>query len=178
MKLSTMFLLAAAASAVAAPAPPSDARLAELVRESLLSHRAAGAADARVEVDHGVVTLRGETVGEAQRAAATAYAREVPGVRRVENRMTIAGNEVTVMSTALDRMDDAATTLRVEAALFFQLSARALKTRVTTKDGVVTLAGTVATRADKDRVGAVVRGLQGVAAVDDRMAIAGGNEGD
>lgn len=167
MKLSTIFLLAAAAaSAAAAAAPPSDVELVELVRESLLRHRAAGAADARVEADHGVVTLRGETVGESQRAAAAAYAREVPGVRKVENRMTIAGSEVTVMSTALDRMDDAATTLRVKAALFFQLPAGALKTRVTTKDGVVTLAGTVATRAEKDRVGEVVRELQGVAAVD------------
>jgi len=53
------------------------------------------------------VTLRGQTVGKAQKSQASAYAREVPGVLRVDNRMTVAGTEASVTSSSIDEMDDA-----------------------------------------------------------------------
>jgi hyperosmotically inducible protein len=77
-----------------------------------------------------------------------------------------------VRGVAADKMDDAAVTARVKAALLIHRTVSALKTRVKTRDGVVTLRGKARSAAEKDSIGKLVSDLDGVAAVDNRMTIA------
>ena len=150
----------------------ADARIASRVKETFLAQRTAAAADADITVRNGIVTLSGKTVSEEHKALATAYARGVEGVKDVENRMIVVGTEVSVKSTAVDKMGDAAVTARVKAALLFHREVSALKTKVKTRDGVVTLRGKARSAAEKDMIGKLVSDLDGVAAVDNRMTIA------
>lgn len=153
------------------PAGDSDARIAARVEEFFLAQRSVVAADARINVRNGVVILSGLTATEEHRAVATAYARAVPGVRSVDNQMIVAGTDAAVNSTALGRMDDAAVTVRVKALLLIHRSTSALRTKVKTKDGVVTLSGHARDAAEKVLIEKLVASLDGVAAVDDRMTI-------
>jgi osmotically-inducible protein OsmY len=154
------------------PVQDSNAWITARVKEAFVIHRAASAVDAVVEVENGVVYLDGETVGEAQKSAASAYAREVPGVLRVENRMTVAGTDAAVKSAVLDDMDDAATTLRVKTDLLLHRP-RGAETGVKTKDGIVTLTGAASDRGAKERAGQAAAGVSGVEAVDNRMTVVG-----
>jgi hyperosmotically inducible protein len=154
------------------PAADADARIAARVKETYLAQRTAAAADAEIDVRDGIVILSGKTVSEAHRALATAYARGVEGVKSVDNRMIVVGTEISVKSTAVDKMDDAAVTARVKAALLLHRSASAFKTKVKTKDGVVTLRGKARSAVEKDMIGKLVSNLDGVSAVDNRMTVA------
>ena len=153
------------------PLPGSDAWIAAQVTQTFLSNRSAVAADAEVDVKDGVVHLRGQTVSEEYKALATAYAREVEGVKSVDNRMAVVGTRVSVKSTTLDKMNDAAVTARVKAALLFH-SPCAFRTKVRTKDGVVALRGRARSETEKDMIGKLVTELDGVSGVDNRMTLA------
>jgi hyperosmotically inducible protein len=153
------------------PVADSDSRIAARVKEIFVAQRNVVASDAEIDVKNGVVILSGIAVTEEHRAVATAYARAVDGVKSVDNRMTIAGTEVSVDSSALGKMDDAAVTVRVKAVLLINRSTSALKTKVETKDGVVTLRGRVRDAAQRDMIVKLVADLDGVAAVDNRLTI-------
>lgn len=170
VKLALLIAAAALSSPAAAQEAAPDDAIAARIEEAFVAHRSAAAADAAIEVRDGAVTLTGVTVGESNRAEATAFARAVPGVKSVENRMRIAGTAVAVRSTRLDRMDDAAATVRVKAALLRR--GEAFKTNVTTRDGVVVLKGRVASEAERARVVETARRLDGIAAVVDRLTVA------
>ena len=158
-------------SASASPGDVSDARIAAQVKETFLAQRSAAAADAQIDVRNGIVTLSGKTVSEEHKALATAYAGGVDGVKSVDNRMIVVGTEVSVKSTAVDKMGDASITARVKAALLLHRSTSALKTGVKTKDGVVTLSGRARNAADKEMIGKLAADLDGVSAVDNRMSV-------
>ena len=153
------------------PLPDADSRIGARVKQAFLAQRIAAAADAEISVHDGVVTLSGKTVSEEHKALATAYARGVEGVKHVDNRMIVVGTEISVRSTAIDKMDDAAVTARVKAALLLHRSVSSLKTKVKTKDGVVTLSGRARNAAEKEMVGKLVSDLDGVSAVDNRMTV-------
>jgi osmotically-inducible protein OsmY len=80
-----LVVLLAVAAARAAP----DAALATAVHERLAADRKVDAQQVRVEAEGGVVQLLGEVDSEAERKAAGAAAAKVPGVRRVDNRLTV-----------------------------------------------------------------------------------------
>ncbi|MFI5350349.1 MAG: BON domain-containing protein [Elusimicrobiota bacterium] len=154
------------------PAALSDAIIAKRVQDVFLAQRTAAAADAEIHVRAGIVTLSGKTVTEEHKRLATVYARAVDGVVFVDNQMTVVGTEVCVKSTAVDKMDDAAVTVRVKAALYMDRPAGAIKIAVRTRDGVVALSGRARSAGEKAMIGKLVSELGGVAAVDNRMTIA------
>jgi osmotically-inducible protein OsmY len=152
-------------------AAASDERIAAQVKQTFLAQRSPAAADAEIDVRDGVVTLSGKTVSEEYKRLAAVYARGVDGVKDVDNRMIVVGTEVSVKSAAVDKMDDAAVTARVKAALLLHCPKSALKTRVETMDGVVTLSGRARNTAEKESIGKLAADLDGVAAVDNRMTV-------
>ncbi|HEX4046617.1 MAG TPA: BON domain-containing protein [Elusimicrobiota bacterium] len=152
-------------SARLAVAADPDRRLAARVREAYVAHRSAVAADAKVCVKDGVVTLSGQTVSEDFRSQATAYAYGVKGVKCVDNRMTVVGTQASLKSTALDAMNDDSITLRIKAALFLHCAPSAFATKVETRNGVVILRGRVRDRRERERIGRVVARLEGISAV-------------
>jgi osmotically-inducible protein OsmY len=88
--LSAMALLVAAASAVA----QGDELLATAVHEALARDRRVDAEQVRVEAkaSTGAVRLLGEVDSAQEREAAGEAARRVPGVRSVENELTVAAS--------------------------------------------------------------------------------------
>lgn len=66
-----------------------DASITALVKMTLLSHRSTSAINTSVTTKNGVVTLTGKAKNSAEQDLATKLAKDVKGVKSVENRMTI-----------------------------------------------------------------------------------------
>jgi hyperosmotically inducible protein len=66
-----------------------DASITTLVKMTLLYHRSTNALNTKVETKHGVVTLTGKAKNASEKALATKFLRDVPGVKSVKNQMTI-----------------------------------------------------------------------------------------
>ncbi len=73
--------------------------------------------------------------------------------------------------TLSDSMDDASITAQVKFALLGHRSTSALKTGVTTKDGVVVITGEAANDAEKALVGKLTERIRGVKSVDNKMTV-------
>ena len=130
------------------PAENSDAWLITKVKAALLFHRSVSGIKTEVNVKDGIVTLQGEATSQAQKELTTEYAKDVEGVKNVNNEMTV-GKTSKKTRTAGDKIDDASITAQVKMRLLYHRSTSALKTSVTTKKGVVTLGGKAKTAAEK-----------------------------
>jgi len=147
-----------------------DARLRARAQTALLFHRRLSTAHAVVQVDHGVLTLRGEAEDQAQKDLAGEYLKGLEGVVRVDNDMTVAGAHP--RRRALRRkIDDASITAQVKMALLFNKSTSAVHTQVRTDAGVVTLTGAAGSRAEKQLVTRIVKNIEGIRRVLNRMTV-------
>jgi len=70
-----------------------DASITGQVKMSLLFHRSTSANNTKVETKAGVVTLYGKAENAAEKVLVSKLVNDVNGVRRVNNRMTIAGRK-------------------------------------------------------------------------------------
>jgi len=175
----------------AVPSANSDGWLLAKVKSTLLFHRSVSAMATQVSVTGGVVVLRGQATSEAQIDLATEYARDVDGVRKVNNEMTLAPADVVTggkptsekrvgektMGDKMDAMgesvDDASTNALVKMTLLSHRSTNALNTTAETKEGVVTLGGKARNAAEKDLATKLVSDVYGVKRVVNNMTIAG-----
>ena len=73
--------------------------------------------------------------------------------------------------TVGDKIDDASITAQVKMTLLLNRSTSALKTSVTTKEGVVTLGGKASNAAEKDLATKLASDVNGVKDVKNRMTI-------
>jgi hyperosmotically inducible protein len=156
------------------PAEHSDAWIALKIRSSLLFHANVSAADTKVDVSNGTVVLTGTVANAAQKDLTEAYAKDIDGVQSVNNELMIKENTSdspsTVSSARVD-MDDASITSEVKYALLSHRSTSALKTKVTTKDGVVMISGDASSDAEKDLVSKMASSIRGVRSVDNDMVV-------
>jgi len=74
-------------------------------------------------------------------------------------------------STAAAAVDDAAITTKVKAAVLAEPGLKSMDINVDTKDGVVTLAGTVGSQDLKQRATQVAQQVQGVKQVSDQLVV-------
>ncbi len=153
------------------PAEHSDGWLSTKVKSTLLFHRNVSATGTDVYVKNGVVSLRGEASSQAQKDLTTEYAKDVEGVNEVKNEMTVAKTPSSPSETMTERIDDASITAQVKSSLLSHRSTSALKTKVGTKDGVVTLSGTAKNAAEKALVTKLVTDINGVSNVINNMTI-------
>jgi osmotically-inducible protein OsmY len=86
--------------------------------------------------------------------------------------MTIAPNKVQVAETTGEKIDDASITAQVKSSLLSHRSTSALKTKVSTTEGVVTLSGIAKNAAEKSLVTKLVTDIDGVSSVVNNMTIA------
>ncbi len=149
------------------PPDKSNEWLAMNVKSALLFHRNVSAADTQVYVEEGIVTLRGEAATESQKELTGEYA-YLEGVREVRNEMTVA-KEPKETQTLQEKIDDASITAQVKVALLNHRSTSALKTSVSTKDGIVTLSGKAKNEAEVDLVTKLVSDIHGVEKVTNSM---------
>jgi hyperosmotically inducible protein len=155
----------------APPTANSDAWLMDKVKATLLFHRSVSASATDVDVKDGIVTLRGDATSQAQKDLTTEYAKDVEGVKDVKNEMAVSTSTKKAMREAGKDMDDASITAQVKMALLLHRSTSAIKTTVTTKRGVVTVGGTANNAAEKDLVAKLVKDINGVKSVKNRITV-------
>ena len=153
------------------PAEHSDAWIGMKVKSALLFHRNVRATKTDVNVKDGIVTLTGEASSEAQKELSTEYAKDIDNVKSVKNEMTVAKTPATTTETMGEKMDDASITAQVKSSLMTHRSTSALKTKVVTVDGVVTLNGIAKNAAEKSLVTKLVTDVNGVGSVINNMTI-------
>lgn len=176
------------------PKEYSDAWLITKVKTTLLFHRNVNALKTEVFAKDGIITLRGEATSAAQKDLTTEYAKDVEGVKNVNNEMTvltapIPPDEKTMgekmgdmmksgkktMGEKIDAMgesiDDASITAMVKSTLLYHRSTSALKTSVKTKDGAVMLTGKAKNMAEIDLATKLVSDVHGVRMVVNNMTV-------
>ena len=154
------------------PAEHSDGWIGVKVKTALWFHRNVRATKTDVNVADGIVTLSGEASSQAQKELTTEYAKDVEGVKEVKNQMTVAKTPAKPVETTGEKIDDASITAQVKASLLSHRSTSAVKTKVTTTDGVVTVSGEAKNAAEKSLVTKLVTDIDGVSRVVNDMTIA------
>lgn len=157
----------------------SDFWIKDKVKTTLLFHRSVSAVNTEVDVTDGVVTLSGVASSQAERELAAEYARDVDGVKSVNNQMTVSGVPATTVSTAQEgshrsageKIDDSSITTQVKMALLFHKSTSAIHTKVHTRYGVVTVSGTANNAAEIRLVTKLAEDINGVKSVTNEMTI-------
>ncbi len=155
----------------APPTANSDAWLRDKVKVTLLFHRSVSADKTEVDVKDGIVTLRGHATSQAQKELTAEYTKDVEGVKDVKNEMTVSKTSKKTPRTTGEKVDDASITAQVKMALLLHRSTSALNTTVATKRGVVTVGGKAKNAAEKDLVTKLVKDVNGVKSVKNRMTI-------
>jgi hyperosmotically inducible periplasmic protein len=120
----------------------------------------------------GVVTLEGEVETTQDREEAVRIARTTEGVKSVENRLRIKGEQPREPAAgALVERPDVWLTAKVQSKYFLDELVKLRAIDVTTENGTVTLTGTVGSEAEKRRAVALARSTEGVQNVNDRLQV-------
>jgi osmotically-inducible protein OsmY len=153
------------------PAESSDTWISMKVKAALLYRRNVSGTKTDVSVKDGVVTLKGVAASQAQKDLTTEYAKDIDGVKGVENEIVVSKSLETPGETTGEKVDDASITAQVKGSLLVHRSTSMLKTKVTTNDGVVTVSGTARNEAEKALVTKLVTDINGVQSVVNSMTI-------
>lgn len=152
------------------PPKKSDAWIALKIRSRLLAKAHVSVTATSVAVKDGVVTLTGTADNIAQKELTGVYAKEIEGVKSVENDIVVK-EAPAPGSTMGEKVDDASITSLVKYALLRHKSTSALKTKVTTIDGRVVITGEAASDAEKSLVTKLAEGVRGVKSVENNMTV-------
>jgi len=147
----------------------SDSWMAMKVRSHLLMKANVSAATTKVTANDGVVTLTGTADTLAQKELTEAYAKDIDGVKSVKNEIVI--KEKAASSTVGETIDDASITSQVKYALLSHGATSALKTKVSTKDGVVHVTGEANSNAEKSLVTKLAADVRGTKSVTNDMTV-------
>ena len=149
----------------------ADTWIGRKVKLTLFFHRNVNAGKTDVAVKDGIVTLKGEASSIAQKELTTAYANDIEGVKEVKNEMAVVETPIAAELTKAEKMDDASVTAQVKTALSNHRSTSAIKTKVVTRDGEVSLTGIAKNAAEKALVTKLVTDIRGVTSVNNEMTI-------
>lgn len=148
----------------------SDSWIALKIRGRLLVKGNVSAASTQVAVKDGVVTLTGTADNDAQKELTASYAKDIEGVKSVKNEITLNAAPV-AGSTMGEKIDDASITSQLKYALLTTKATSALRTKVTTVDGVVSITGEAANDAEKSLVTKLAEDVRGVSSVVNDMSV-------
>lgn len=156
------WMAALAALIYAAPlyASSADARIEFDAKNSYVFKNYLKDDPIEVRAIEGVVTLTGSVAEEHHRSFAELTVALIPGVKQINNRITIKGGEEARLVTV------------VKSALMFNRNVNAGKTKVEAEHGVVTLRGEAASEAERDLIARYAKEVNGVVAVINRMTVA------
>lgn len=153
------------------PDESSDVWTGMKVKFMLLFHKNVSSLKTEVDVKDGIVTLHGPASSEAQKELTTEYAKDVEGVKSVKNDMTVEKTRNTTVEKVTEFIDDASITGQVKLALLFHRGTSIIKTKVETKDGIVTVSGVAKSSAEKELVGKLVTNIKGVKELKNKITI-------
>jgi len=154
-----------------AAATNRDVSIAREVNLALRFHRNVNDGRTYVTVTDGVVTLQGVASGTAQKELLAAFVADVAGVKGVQNEMTVATTLEPVAQTSNETLDDASITAQVVTALMTHRSTSSVITRVTTRNGEVTLTGITMNDAQNAMIVKLVTDIRGVTSVKNQMTV-------
>jgi hyperosmotically inducible periplasmic protein len=144
-----------------------DSAITTQVMTALGSDPVTKARDISVKTYRGVVQLSGFVASDEERHEAVQDARQVKGVRDVEDEMQVRPRSSTVGAA----VSDSDLTLRVKSALMGSPDTKAREIDVTTENGVVLLSGFVDSNEQRDDAANVAKTVQGVKAVDNGLQV-------
>ncbi len=148
----------------------SDSWIAWKIRSRLLVKGNVSAASTTVAVKDGVVTLGGPADNIAQKELTEVYAKEIDGVKSIRNDIVV--KDAPAPGTTMgEKIDDASITSQVKFALLGNKATSALKTKVTTNEGVVVITGEAASDAEKSLVTKLTQDVRGVKSVNNSMTV-------
>ena len=144
-----------------------DAVLLTSVKSALVASPVTEAGEINVDVNRGVVKLAGFVDTPKEKSTAGDVARNVDGVKTVQNDIAVKqGTE-----TAGEVIDDSILTAKVKTALIESPDTKAHQINVETKEGVVQLSGFVDSAAAKTAATNVARSVTGVKDVKNELSI-------
>ncbi len=147
-----------------------DATTTATVKSRLLWNQGTSGLSINVDTSDGHVSLSGEVESLAEKELAGRIALDNDGVNSVDNRIRVTGAKQSAPSRAAedagDAISDAWITTRVKSSLLYSRNVDGLDITVDTKDGLVTLAGTAATTAERDLAVEIAKDIRGVKRVD------------
>ena len=161
------------AGAAAAPATTTigneidDTVITAKVKSALLENPDTKSFDIKVETRKGLVQLSGFVNNQSQADGAITIARKIEGVKSIDNAMTLKEGKASLGNV----VDDSIVTATVKSALLADPDTKSFEIAVVTRKGEVQLSGFVGTQAQIDRAAATVRGVAGVTAVINQIAI-------
>jgi hyperosmotically inducible protein len=189
-------LISAAGLVVTVACASTDPGITTAVKSKLAADDTVKAYQIDVDTSESVVTLTGTVDSMAAKNMAVTLARQTDGVTDVIDRITVdtaaaapgairegidatrdAAEQGAAATTgaAADAggfVSDSAVTAAVKTKVLADTSTPGLEIDVDTKDGVVTLSGTVRTRAEADRAAALARETNGVKQVVNNLRVA------
>lgn len=160
-------------SAASAGQTVDDAAITTKVKAALLIDAKTKSTAIHVETQQGVVTLTGQVRDIGARREAVHVAQGVSGVRRVEDQLTLDSSVGMSASEkvahAADKaggiVADSLITAKVKAALLAVPDLKAMSINVSTRKGVVVLAGLLPTQQQRDEAVTVTGRVEGVKGV-------------
>lgn len=149
----------------------ADATLEAMVDSKLLWNQYTDGLDIDVSSQGGVVTLTGVADTPNARALAGRLAASTPGAMLVHNKLTLDPDQKGQVATAEaadddDLLSDAWITARTNSTLLWTEGVHGTDIDVETRDGVVTLEGTVESGFEKELAIDIAQGIRGVERVD------------
>ena len=145
----------------------------------------------RIDVDtssSGAVTLSGSVDSDADRGEAVTIARATEGVTAVNDNLRVQPQPVATTGTVKDTsdvkndareikndareiLDDSWITMKIQSKFFLDDDVRARNIDIDTKDGTVTLKGSVESEGERQQALSIARATDGVTMVHDSLAV-------
>jgi hyperosmotically inducible periplasmic protein len=148
----------------------SDRWIAIRLRTQLLVRCLVSADTTTVRVENGVVTLTGTANTQSQKELTAEYAKEIEGVKSVNNYIVVNAAPVPAESMG-EENDDASISSQVKYLLLTNRPTSALKTKVTTVDNCVVITGEAANDTERSIAGKLAGSVRGVMAVTNDMTV-------
>ena len=159
-----------------------DSRITAAVKANISADRALDETKIEVETDNAIVSLKGEVKDPSQEQTAIRVAQKVPGVRTVRSFLKAepepeagAGSTGTQIKETGQKIEDAAKDAEITAKVKLELAkdknVSAMDIHVDTVNGVVTLSGDVASKAEIERAIRDTRSIDNVKDVNSQLIV-------
>lgn len=149
-----------------------DATITAAVKSKLLWSKQADGMSANVQTESGKVTLRGTANSNADKDLAGRLARNTHGVVKVDNQLVIEPSEPTMADSTQSAANaagrdvaDSWITTKVKSTFMYSSNVNGSGITVNTKDGIVTLNGTVENATERDLAIELAQNVKGVTSV-------------
>jgi len=145
-------------------ASETDDRIESSAKESYVFKTYLKSDDIKIQSNDGVVALTGTVTEESHKSLARETVSSLPGVKSVDNNLTVKGEVPAEYS-------DEWLIAKVKTTLFFHRSVSATETEVLAKDGIITLRGKATSAAQKDLTNEYAKDVEGVQYVKNEITV-------